>query len=87
MPFFIVEFMFRSFALRDSTFLLKSARKAIWTETHNRSGGWSSYQAKPYDPVETCYRSELAFSCVTQAFDPVMGCFDIGELTGNELLR
>ena len=87
MPFFIVELMFRSFALRDSTFLLKSAWKAIWTETYNRRVGWSSYQAKPYHPVETSTRLQLTFACVTQAFDSVMGCFDIGELTGNKLLR
>jgi hypothetical protein len=30
---------------------------------------------------------QLAFACITQAFDSVMGCFDIRELTGNELLR
>ena len=78
--------MFGSFALHDSTFLLKSAWKAISTETHNRRVGWSSYQAKPYHPVETSSRLQLAFACVTQAFDPVMSCFDIGELTGNELL-
>jgi hypothetical protein len=31
-------------------------------------------------------RLRLAFCSVTQAFDPVMGRFDLGELTGNELL-
>ena len=39
------------------------------------------------DLVETRCRLQLAFGCVAQAFDPVMGCFDIGELTGNKLLR
>ena len=41
----------------------------------------------PRDLVETRCHLQLAFACVTQAFDPVMGCFDIGELTGNKLLR
>ena len=86
MPFFIVELMFRSFALRDSTFLIKSAWKAIWTETHNRTGGWSSYQAKPYHPVETSTRLQLAFGSVTQAFDTIMGRFDLCKLTGNKFL-
>ena len=39
------------------------------------------------DLVETRCRLQLAFACVTQTSDPVMGCFDIGELTGNKLLR
>jgi hypothetical protein len=39
------------------------------------------------DLGETRCRLPLAFSCVTQTFDPVMGGFDIGELTGNKLLR
>ena len=30
--------------------------------------------------------SQLALSCVTQTSDPVMGCFDLGELTENKLL-
>jgi hypothetical protein len=29
-------------------FSIKSPWKAIRTETHNRGGGWLSYQAKPY---------------------------------------
>jgi len=36
-----------SVALRDWTFVIKSASKAIRTETHHRGGGWLSYQAKP----------------------------------------
>ena len=30
--------------------------------------------------------SQLALSCVTHTSDPVMGRFDLGELTGNKLL-
>src|SRR5262249_16276948 len=45
--FLIVGLMFRSFACSDSTLLIKSPWRAIWTETHNREGGWLSYQ-KPY---------------------------------------
>jgi hypothetical protein len=40
-----------------------------------------------WDLVETRCRLQLAFACVTQTSDPVMGCFDIGELTGNKLVR
>ena len=40
-----------------------------------------------WDLVETRCRLQLAFASVTQTSDPVMGCFDIGELTGNKLLR
>jgi hypothetical protein len=32
-------------------------------------------------------RSQLALSCITQTSDPVMGRFDLGELTENKLLR
>ena len=46
--FLLVGFMFRSFALSDSTFVIQSTCKAIWTERKNRDGGWLSYQAKPY---------------------------------------
>jgi hypothetical protein len=38
------------------------------------------------DLVETRCRLQLAFGGVTQAFDPIMGRFDLGELTGNKLL-
>ena len=38
------------------------------------------------DLVETRWRLQLAFGSITQAFDPVMGRFDLGELTGNKLL-
>jgi hypothetical protein len=46
MPFFVIEI--RSVALRDWTFSIESAFKAIWTETHNQAGGWLFYQAKSY---------------------------------------
>jgi len=74
MFFFVVELMSRSFALRESTFLHKSARKPIWTETHNQTDGWSSYQAKPYHLVV------LVFGSVTQISDVVVGRFDVGVL-------
>ena len=38
------------------------------------------------DPVETRYRLQLAFASITQALDPIMGCFYLGKLTGNKLL-
>jgi len=40
-----------------------------------------------HDLVETRSRLQLALSCVTQTSDPVMGRFDLGELTRNKLLR
>ena len=93
MPFLIIELVFGSVALRDSTFLIKSASKAIRTETHHRGGrmvvlsGKTVLDTPSRDLVETRCRLQLAFGCVTQAFDPVMGRFDLGELTGNKLLR
>ena len=38
------------------------------------------------DLVETRCRLQLALACVTQTSDPVMGRFDLGELTENKLL-
>ena len=38
------------------------------------------------DLVETRCRLQLAFASVTQTSDPIMGRFDLGELTGNNLL-
>jgi hypothetical protein len=38
------------------------------------------------DSVDTRCRLQLAFASVTQTSDPVMGRFDLGELTGNKLL-
>jgi|SoiMethySBSTD1v2_1073268.scaffolds.fasta_scaffold968558_2 hypothetical protein len=38
------------------------------------------------DPVETGCYLQLAFGSVTQAFDPIMGRFNLRELTGNNLL-
>jgi hypothetical protein len=34
--------------LATRPFLIKSAWQAVWTETHNQTGGWLPYQAKPY---------------------------------------
>src|SRR6266550_3734458 len=57
-------------------------------ETHSQGGGWLSDQVKSYwtRHHETRCRLQLAFISVTQAFDPVMGRFNLGELTGNKLL-
>ena len=64
---------------------------AALTATH-RAHGWLPYQAKSYrrcdqvDLVEIRSRLPLAFGSVAQAFDPIMGRFNLGELTGNKLL-
>ena len=90
--FFIVGFMFRSLALTDSTLLIKSPWRAIWTETHNRDGGWFSYQAKTYrachqvNLVKTGCYLQLPFGSATQASDPIVSRFNVSELTGNKLL-
>jgi hypothetical protein len=39
------------------------------------------------DLVETGCYLQLAFASVTQAFDPIMGRLNLGELMGNKLLR
>ena len=49
--------------------------------------GKTLLDTKSRDLVETRCYLQLAFACVTQTSDPVMGCFYIGELTGNKLLR
>jgi hypothetical protein len=38
------------------------------------------------DLADTRCRLQLAFGRVAEASDPVMGRFDLGELTGNKLL-
>ena len=38
------------------------------------------------DLVEIRYRLPLAFGSVAQAFDPIMGRFNLCKLTGNKLL-
>ena len=38
------------------------------------------------DLIETGCYLQLTFSSVTQAFDPVMDGFDLGDLTNNKLL-
>ena len=48
--------------------------------------GKTVFDTTSRDVVETRCRLQLAFASVTQAFDPVMGRFDLGELTGNKLL-
>ena len=71
---------------------MKSPWQAIWTEADGQASGWLPYEAKPYwtllscDLVETCCYLQLAFGSVTQALDPIMGRFDLGELTENKLL-
>jgi hypothetical protein len=45
--------VFGSFALRDCTFVIKSAWKAIWTEIRNRAGEWLSRQPKSYGDRST----------------------------------
>jgi len=90
MPFFIIEL--GVWVVRTSRTRPFRSWKAIWTETHNRGGGWLPYRAKPYwtmpsrDLVETRCRLQLSFGSVTQAFDSIMGRFNLGELTGNKLL-
>jgi hypothetical protein len=36
--------------------------------------------------IRVCPQLRSAFGSVTQALDPIMGRFDLDELTGNELL-
>ena len=47
MPFFVIQLGW-VFAYGDYPFSIKSGQGAIWTETPNRIGGWSLYQAKSY---------------------------------------
>jgi hypothetical protein len=39
------------------------------------------------DLLETDCYLHLAFGSVTETFDPIMGRFNVSELTGNKLLR
>jgi hypothetical protein len=74
--------VFESFAFRESTFLIKSAWKAIWTETHNRAAGWLSNQAKPYgrkprDLVTTrCCLADMVAWFLSRSHDAVIGAYD-----------
>jgi hypothetical protein len=61
-------------------------------ETQTQGAGWLFYQAKPYQgrhdviQLRQAVTCKLAFGSVTQAFYPVMGRFNLGELTGNKFL-
>jgi hypothetical protein len=48
MPFFVMNLVFGLFATATNPFSIKSAREAIWTETHNRVQGWLRYRAESY---------------------------------------
>ena len=88
MPFFIIELIVWAGRTSRLDRSIKPALERFGPETHSQGGGWLSDQAKPYwtPHHETRCRLQLAFISVTQAFDPVMGSFDLGELTGNKLL-
>jgi len=64
----------------------------LLTETYNRGDGWLPYQARPYWSrhhvtwLKHAVVCHLSFSSVTQAFDPIMGRLNLGELAGNKLL-
>jgi hypothetical protein len=63
MPFFVIESVgLGSVALRDLTFITKSAREAIWSETHNQIRGWLPYQAKSYQTSESRDLVEIRYS-------------------------
>ena len=89
MPFFIIELncLGRSH-LTIGPLSNQNRHLGGFLETHSQGGGWLSDQAKPYwtPHHETRCRLQLPFVSVTQAFDPVMGSFDLGELAGNKLL-
>jgi hypothetical protein len=89
MPFFIIELVVLARShFTTGPFESNWHLERFGPETHSQGGGWLSDQAKSYwtRHHETRCRLQLAFLSVTQAFDAVMGSFDLRELTGNKLL-
>jgi hypothetical protein len=82
---------FRSFAFRDWT-VFKSNRRRNRFGLKHEIGMVDDHPIRQNPIGQTIRwsalgRLQLALSCVTQTFDPVVSRFDLRELTGNKLLR